>query len=666
MSVQRRIEQLVKLIEQLNHEYYVLDHPSRTDEEYDRLMRELFELEKQYPEYASPLSPTQRVGGKVLDAFNKIKHQRMMLSLGNAFNFQDLKSFDQRIKQTLQIEQIDYVVELKIDGLAISLNYNQGQLTYGATRGDGNTGEDVTGNILTIKSIPTTISEMNQVEIRGEVFMSKKTFAEINKVRQQQNEPLFANARNAAAGSIRQLDSKIAAKRKLDAYWYYLVNSDQMHIKRHSEALKKMQKWGFKINPEWRLTKSIDEVISYIEKYKNKRHELNYDIDGVVIKVDEISLYEKLGYTSKTPRWAIAYKYPAEMVVTQLKDIAFTVGRTGKITPNAVLEPVLIAGSTVARATLHNEEYITTRDLRIGDYVYLRKAGDVIPEVVESIKERRTNKEIRFNMIDICPVCRSPLMKVDAIHYCTNKQCPARHIEGLVHFVSKEAMNIEGMGERVIEILFNHGFIKTIVDIYKLEKKREQLIEIEGFAEKSVDSLLSSIAMSKANSLERLLFGLGIKEVGAKTAKSLARHYENLSNIMQVSNDELMTINDIGPVVAKAVSDYFKDEQNLILIEELKQVNINMEYLGAKNNDKSSLFFNKVVVLTGSLMDFTRNEATAILENKGAKVTSSVSQKTDYVIYGSDSGSKLVKARQLQIKTLSEEQFKQIIQQEKK
>ena len=661
MNPFERIQQLTDILNRLNYEYYVLDQPKATDQEYDALLRELIELEQRYPQWQSPLSPTQRVGGQVLDSFAKITHKRMMLSLANGFEKDDVISFDRRVHEGVTTKAIRYMAELKIDGLAMSLLYRDGKLVYGATRGDGTVGEDVTNNILTIRSIPTRIDVRGEIEVRGEVFMSKATLKQLNETRERNGEPLLANARNAAAGSIRQLDSKIAANRKLDAYWYYFVNASEFGLQNHGESLLFLEKLGFKTNPERRMCASIEEVWSYIEEYGRKRPQLNYDIDGIVIKVDDMRLYDQLGYTAKTPRWALAYKYPPEQVVTRLEDIIFTIGRTGKITPNAVLTPVRVAGSLVSRATLHNRDFILARDLRIGDDVYLRKAGDVIPEVVGPLKERRKGDERPFAMVEQCPVCQSKLIDVEAIAYCPNPHCEARHIEGLIHFAKKDAMDIEGLGEKIVEQLFNQGLIRHVPDIYKLKERQADMLELDGFSHKSVNSLFAAIDKSRDNSLERLLFGLGIKEVGEKTAKTLARHYEHIDNLLKATSEELQTITDIGPVVAASIEKYFHDEKNIELINELRKLDVNMCYRGPKSGNASSPFYGKIVVLTGTLAHFTRPQATNLLETLGAKVTGSVSAKTDYVVYGADAGSKLDKAGQLGITTLSESEFENLI-----
>ena len=553
MNPAERLKELTELLEKYNYEYYVLDNPSVTDAEYDRLMQELMAIEKEHPELQSPLSPTQRVGGQVQEEFKKVPHQRMMLSLANAFNEDDLYDFDRKVRDVIGGDKVRYMAEMKIDGLGMSLVYNK-RLLYAATRGDGTVGEDVTSNVITIKSVPSHIDVDGDFEIRGEVFMPKKSLTKLNEEREKTGEPLFANARNAAAGSIRQLDSAVAASRGLDAFWYYFVNAKDFGIRYHSEALAFADKLGFKTNPERRLCTGIEEVIEYIKEYTIKRPDLAYDIDGVVIKVDDMSLYDKLGYTAKTPRWAIAYKFPPEEVVTKLLDIIFTVGRTGKITPNAVLEPVRVAGSTVQRATLHNEDFINEKGLMIGDYVVLRKAGDVIPEVVRPVLERRDGSQTPFEMITNCPECGMPLIRKDAMHFCINPQCPAKQIEGIIHFASKDAMDIDGMGEKVVEQFFNQGFFTNLVEIYSLFDHRDEIISLDGWQAKSIDNLIDSIDKSKSNSVERLLFGLGIKEVGAKMAKTLSRIYGNLDNLMNATEEELLEIPDVGPVLAKSIT----------------------------------------------------------------------------------------------------------------
>ena len=656
MDAKERVKEITALLEKYNYEYYVLDNPSVSDAEYDRLMQELMMLENEHPELRSPLSPTQRVGGMVQDSFRKVKHQRSMLSLANAFNEEDLRAFDKRVRDIIGGDKVTYMAEMKIDGLGMSLVYNK-NLQYAATRGDGVEGEDVTANVITIKSIPSHIDLDGDFEIRGEVYMPKKSLEKLNAIQEEKGEKLFANARNAAAGSIRNLDTSIAASRGLDAFWYYFVNAKDFGIRYHSEALNFADKLGFRTNPERRLCDGIDEVIKYIDEYTEKRSSLPYDIDGIVIKVDDMNLYDKLGYTAKTPRWAIAYKFPPEEVVTKLIDIIYTVGRTGKITPNAVLEPVRVAGSVVQRATLHNEDFIADKGLMIGDYVIIRKAGDVIPEVVRPVKSRRSGLEQPFHMITTCPVCGSPLIRKDAMHFCLNPNCDARKVESIIHFSSKDAMDIEGLGEKVAEEFFAEGFIHDVANIYKLSEHREEVINLEGWKEKSIDNLLQAIEKSKENSLERVLFGLGIKEVGEKMAKTLSRKYQNIDNLMNATEEELLEIPDVGPILAKSLVNWFSSEKNVELVNQLKEAGVNFEYKGSTTKAANSYFSGKTVVLTGTLTSYGRKEATTLLEDLGAKVTGSVSKATDVVIAGTEAGSKLDKANALGITVLNEEEF---------
>ena len=663
VEAKQRVHEITSLLNKYNYEYYVLDNPSVDDAEYDRLMNELIMLEGAYPELKSPLSPTSRVGGQVVSSFRKIVHKRMMLSLANAFNEDDLRAFDKRVKDALGVDNVEYVAEMKIDGLAMSLTYVDGKFDYAATRGDGTTGEDVSSNVLTIKSIPSSISTFKEVEVRGEVYMPKKVLASLNKERSQKGEALLANARNAAAGSIRQLDSSIAASRKLDAYWYYFVNASDFGFKKHSDALDYIQSLGFRTNPERRICKGIEEVLKFVEEYTLKRPDLPYDIDGLVIKVNDMTKYDTIGYTAKTPKWAIAYKFPPEEVVTKLKDIIFTVGRTGKITPNAVLDPVRVQGSMIARATLHNEEFVVSKDIRVGDYVVLRKAGDVIPEVVRVVKERREEGTLPFKMATSCPICGAPLIQKDAIHYCSNIKCDARHIEGLIHYCSKDAMDIDGLGDKIIEYFFNQKFIHSIPSIYRLEQYAQDIKITDGFGEKSVVKLLQGIEKSKSNSLERLLFGLGIKEVGVKTAKTLASYFVTMEALEKATYEDLLLVPDIGDISARSIVDYFKEEDNKKMIEELKELGINMKYLGKPVSSKKTYFTGKTCVLTGTLANFGRKEATEILESYGAKVTSSVSKSTSLVIFGTEAGSKLDKANALGIETMDEEEFMKTIKQ---
>ena len=651
-----RMNYLIKVLDEASYDYYVLDNPKITDQEYDAYYRELETIEKLHPEWVLDTSPTKKVGGEVIDEFKKVEHTIPMLSLGDVFNEEEIIEFLQRIENSGV--KSPYVCELKIDGLSVSLKYEKGVLVRGATRGNGIVGEDITHNVKTIKSIPLKLKQPLDIEVRGEIYMSKDTLAKINKERISKGEKPLQNPRNAAAGSIRQLDSKVAAKRNLDAFLYHLPNPEDFGIKTHHEALEFMKSLGFKTNPNNRIVKNIDEVMAYIHEKGELRDSLPYDIDGVVIKVDNLSDQKKLGFTARTPRWAIAYKFPALEVLTKLNDILFTVGRTGKITPNAILDPVQLMGSTISRATLHNEEYVLKKGLMIHDTVSIRKAGDVIPEVVESKIERRTGVETPFKMITNCPICNTKLIKKEseADYYCPNPNCPARHIESFIHFVSRPAMNIDGLGDRLMEDLYNFKFISTIPDIYRLSSKKDSLIKLEGYGEKSVTNLLNAIEISKDNSLERLLFGLGIKNVGKEKAKILAKKYKNMDNLSKASYEELVDIPDIGPIIANNVVAYFDNDNNLKMIDELKELGLNMEYIGEElklNED----FMGKSFVLTGTLTKLTRDEAKALIENAGGKTRESVSKKTDAVIVGENPGSKYDKAKKLNIPIWSETEF---------
>ena len=651
-----RMNYLIKILSDASYDYYVLDDPKITDQEYDAYYRELETIEKLHPDWVLDTSPTKKVGGEVIDEFKKVEHTIPMLSLGDVFNEDEIVDFLQRIENS-GISS-NYVCELKIDGLSVSLKYEKGVLVRGATRGNGVVGEDITHNVKTIKSIPLKLKQPLDIEVRGEIYMSKKTLEKINKERISKGEKPLQNPRNAAAGSIRQLDSKVAAKRNLDAFLYHLPNPEDFGIKTHHEALEFMKSLGFKTNPNNRIVKNINEVMAYIHEKGEIRKDLPYDIDGVVIKVDNLKDQQTLGFTARTPRWAIAYKFPAEEVLTKLNDILFTVGRTGKITPNAILDPVQLMGSTISRATLHNEDYVIKKGLMIHDTVSIRKAGDVIPEVVEAKIERRTGEEIPFKMITNCPICNTKLIKKEgeADYYCPNPNCPARHIESFIHFVSRPAMNIDGLGDRLMEDLYNFKFISTIPDIYRLSSKKDDLTKLEGYGEKSVTNLLNAIEESKSNSLERLLFGLGIKNVGKEKAKILAKTYKTIDNLSKATYDELVEIPDIGSIIAKNIVDYFSNEDNLKIIEELKELGLNMEYIGEelKLNEE---FLDKSFVLTGTLTKLTRDEAKALIENAGGKTVGSVSKKTYAVIVGDNPGSKYDKAKSLNIPIWTEEEF---------
>jgi len=661
MSLER-LNEVKKLLNEYNYQYYVLDNPTVSDQEYDRLMQELQTIENLHPEWLTSDSPSQRVGGQVLDSFTKITHQRMMLSLGNIFNEDDLIAFDDRIREVYP--QVEYVCEAKIDGLAVSLVYSDGHLEYGATRGDGTIGEDITHNVKTIKSIPLTIDYDGDFEVRGEIYMPKKSFNELNKQRQVSGEVLFANPRNAAAGSVRQLDSSIAAKRKLDAFLYMVPTAQEVGCHSHKEALDYIKKLGFKVNPLTTVCNDVKEVWAFIQEMTEKRSTLPYEIDGIVIKVNNIEQQEHLGYTAKVPKWAIAYKFPAEEVVTKLKDIIFTIGRTGQITPNAVLEPVRVAGSTVQRATLHNEDNVKNKDIRIGDYVVVRKAGDVIPEVVRSLKERRDGSEEEFHMIQNCPHCGSQLVRKDneAAYYCLNDHCDFKKIEKIIHFASRDAMNIEGLGERIIEQFYNLDFIKKIEDIYNLYEHKQEIMDIEGFGKKSMDNLIEAIEKSKSNSMEKLLFGLGIKGIGAKMADNLSKEFLSMDALLEASNEKLLSIKDVGETIVASLNQYRNDPDSMALLMNLKALGLNMNYLKETTLLQESIFNGKTVCVTGTLELMTRKEIKDYLARLGANVTGSVSKKTDYLICGRDAGSKLEKANQLGVVVLTEAQFKEEVQ----
>lgn len=658
-----RMNELIDIINEADYNYHTLDNPTITDQEYDKYLRELFEIEEAHPDWVREDSPTQHAGGKIIEGFEKVTHKIPMMSLSDVFSESELIAFDERIKK--EGVNPEYMCELKIDGLSVSLLYEKGKLVRAATRGDGTIGEDITHNVKTIKVIPLKLKEEVDIEVRGEIFMNKKTLEELNKKRKAKNQPLLQNCRNAAAGSIRQLDSKVAAERKLDNFIYHLPNPLDYDLHTHSDAIDYMKKLGFKTNPNNKLVKSINEVIEFIEEKGTIRANLPYDIDGVVIKVNNINDQQKLGYTAKYPKWATAYKFPAVEVLTKLTDIIFTVGRTGQITPNAVLDPVIVAGSTISRATLHNEDYVKEKGLKIGDIVSIRKAGDVIPEVVEAKIERRTGTEKDFVMIRECPMCNSPLVKKEGQvdYYCPNEKCPARHIEGLIHFVSRDAMNIDGLGDRIIEDFYNFGFIGNIADIYSLKEHEKDLIRMEGYGEKSVSNMLEAIEKSKENSLEKLIFALGIPHVGAKTAKILASKFTTMENLENASIEDLISIPDIGEIIAKSVISYFQTDHHKAIVSELKDLGINMNYLGQKTEEREE-FTGKSFVLTGSLQIYTRDEAKEKIESLGGKTVESVSKKTSVVIVGANPGSKYRKAQDLGIEIWTEEEFREKLEEE--
>lgn len=644
-QVESRMAYLIDVLNKANVEYYVNDNPTLSDNEYDSLMDELIKLEEKYPQLKQSNSPTTKVGNEVIAAFNKVTHPTPMFSLADVFNEDEVRDFDAKVRK--EVNNPEYVCELKMDGLAVSLIYKDGKFVSAATRGNGVIGEDITHNVRTIKKLPLTLHKKVDLEVRGEIYMNKKVFNELNEKRKQDNLNLFQNPRNAAAGSIRQLDSSITKERQLDIVLYHLPNTT---LKKHSETIELLKECGLPTNPNNKICKNIDEIMDYIHYWTEHRPELPYEIDGIVIKVNDLAMQKTLGYTVKYPKWAVAYKFPAETVITRLDDIVCTVGRTGQITPNAVLEPIKVAGSTIRRATLHNYQYISDKDLRIGDYVYLHKAGDVIPEVVGPVRERRVNELDAYIMIDKCPICGAKLeesaSKIDL--YCPNEHCPARKVNSLIHFISRGCMNIDGLGESIVEDFYNMGIIKDITDIYKLKDKKEELIELEGFGSKSVSNLLISIENSKNNSLENLLNGLGINGIGAKTAKILAKKYETMDNLMNASSEELEQIKDIGSTLSNNISNYFDNPKNRILIHELKDIGINMEYKGEKIIQDEA-FTNKKFVLTGTISFLSRDELKKIIEDRGGEVSGSVSKKTDVVIAGENPGSKYDKAKALNI-----------------
>ena len=618
-------------------------------------MEELKKLEEEFPTLKKKNSPTQRVGGEVQSEFKKIPHKRLMLSLADIFNEDEIRDWDKRIRSILHVDEVEYVGELKIDGLGMSLIYENGEFQYAVTRGDGIMGEDVTANVITIPSIPMHVKELRPFEVRGEVYMPKASLEATNIQRRLAGEAEFANCRNAAAGSIRNLDPKVAASRKLDAYWYYLVNARELDIHVHSDALNYLDELGFRTNKERRILRGADELIAYVEEMGKKRPSLGYDIDGIVFKVNNLNEYDTLGYTAKVPRWAIAYKFPPEEVTTKLLDIVISIGRTGRVTPNAILAPVRVAGSTVQRATLNNEDFIKEKGLMIGDIVALHKAADVIPEVTGPVLSRRDGTQTKWVMPSNCPVCGHPLSKVKNMHYCLNPECNSRKIEKMIHFASRNAMDIDGMGANVIEEFFAEGFLHDIPDIYHLSDHATEIKELDGWSDKSMNSLLDAIEASKKQSMERLLFGIGIKEVGEKMAKVLSKRYKNLDELAKANEEDLLKIPDVGPVAAKSIVDFFMNDKNKAEIELLRQDGLNFDYLGTDTLDVNSFFYGKTIVLTGTLTRYSRQEMTDILEGIGAHCAGSVSKKTDLVIAGPGAGSKLDKANELGIEVIDED-----------
>ena len=657
-QIKEEISKLVSLLNKYSYDYYVEDNPQISDTEYDTLYKQLEKLEKKYPELILENSPTQRVGDRVLDEFEKIRHKVPMLSLSNTFSTEDLKDFDARIKKLIPDNKVEYICELKIDGLAISINYENGKLVSAATRGDGIIGEDVTENIKTIFSIPKVLKNSRSFEVRGEVYLPRKSFDLLNAEREKNNEVLFANPRNAAAGSLRQLDSKITAKRRLSAFIYSIVGDNT--IDSQENALNTAITYNLPVNPNFKLCQNIYEVIDYINYWSEHKNDLPYDIDGIVIKVNSYATQEEIGYTQKSPRWATAYKFPEEELATKLLDVELSVGRTGIITPVAILDPIVISGSTVSKASLHNKDIIDELDIHIGDMVVVKKAGEIIPKVVRVVKELRTEGTIKYTMPTTCPSCKEQtyVRENDPFTRCKNPDCPDQNIRKIIHFASREALNIEGLGDKVVATLYEQGLISHTIDLFSLD--REKLILLERMGEKSVDNLLNAIEASKESSLDKVIFALGILNVGKKAGKILAEKYLNLSNFMNATLDELINLDDVGQITADSILDYLSEDNNIRFINDLIQIGMNPQYEVAEVNT-NNIFAGKTVVLTGKLVELTRNEAKDYLEKNGAKVTGSVTSKTDLVIVGDKAGSKLVKAEQLGIQVINEEQFANMV-----
>ncbi|MEX3623536.1 NAD-dependent DNA ligase LigA [Viridibacillus arvi] len=667
VNIKKRANEIRTLLHQYNYEYYALDNPSVPDAEFDRLMQELIKIESDYPELRTEDSPTVRVGGAAVSKFEKVQHLNPMLSLSNAYSMEDLNEFDKRVRAEVGPDaEIEYVGELKIDGLAISLKYQSGVFHDGVTRGDGTEGERVFENLRTIKSIPLRLKQPIDIEVRGEVFMPKSSFEKSNVDRLANGEEPFANCRNAAAGSLRQLDPKIAAKRNLDIFIYALGENDLSYLQNHDESLQVLNELGFKTNSLTKTFSNMENLQAYIQQIHEDRPSLPYEIDGFVVKVNQLGYQQKLGMTSKAPKWAIAYKFPAEEVVSKILDIELTIGRTGQLTPTAILEPVQVAGTTVGRATLHNEDIIKAKGIKIGDYAVIRKAGDIIPEVVRPIVERRTGEEFEFVLPTECPECGSDLERLDgevATRCINHTGCPAQVREGLIHFVSRDAMNVDGLGEKVVNQLFSNGLIHTVADLYRLRK--EDLLKLDRMGAKSVDNLLQAIEVSKQNSLERLILGLGIRHIGKNGAKKLAQKFETMEQLKIATFDELITTEDMGDKTADSVYTFLHHTESLALLDELAQLGVNMKYKGPKPvvvAAGDNPFAEKIFVLTGTLHQMKRNEAKALIESRGGKVTGSVSANTDVLIAGEKAGSKLTNAQDLGVEIWSEEKFIEIIQ----
>lgn len=654
------IKNLQKTLNEYAYFYYVKDQPKISDSQYDKLYQELVQLETQYPESITPDSPTQRVGGVILDGFEKAVHEVPLYSLNDAFSQGELEAFDARVAKALGHHNYSYECELKIDGLSISLRYEEGRFVRGATRGDGSVGENITENLKTVRSIPMTLPEPISIEVRGECYMPKESFMKLNEAREQEGLETFANPRNAAAGSLRQLDTKVTAQRNLSTFLYTVAEFGPLEVATQEDALQALERLGFKINPNRRICQTVDEIWEYITEYHEKRADLPYEIDGIVIKVNDLNLQGELGFTVKAPRWAIAYKFPPEEAETVIREIEWTVGRTGVVTPTAVMDPVVVAGTTVSRASLHNMDYIEAKDLRLNDHVIIYKAGDIIPEVDHAIVEKREAASTPYPKPTHCPVCGSELVHLEeeVALRCINPKCSAQMKEGLSHFVSRQAMNIDGLGPKVIEQMYEKELVKDVADLYYLTQ--EQLLTLDKVKEKSANNLLNAIEASKANSAERLLFGLGIRHVGAKAAKILLEHYETIENLSQAKAEDILNLHTMGETIANSLTTYFANDEVHELLAELKKAGVNLRYLGVTQAQLASVespFKDKTIVLTGKLTTYTRDEAKAKIESLGGKVTGSVSKKTDLVIAGADAGSKLTKAQSLGIEVWSEEQM---------
>lgn len=660
MDVKKKMDELIDLINYHSNKYYNEDTPEISDFEYDNLMKELMKIETEHPELKREDSPSTRVGGKPLDKFNQVTHKIPMLSLSNAYSAQDLRDFDKRVRESVN-KDVEYVVEFKIDGLSVGLTYVDGVFKTGATRGNGVIGEDITQNLKTVKTIPLKIDDKEEIIVRGEVYISKENFEKINEQQEENGLQLFANPRNLAAGTLRQLDSKLTAKRPLDIFIFNLEYMQNEKFKTHSQSLEYLSNLGFKVSPNFKICKTIEDVIKHIEYWTINRSDLSFEIDGMVIKVNDLEEREQMGYTAKSPRWAIAYKFPAEQKKTKLKDIIVEVGRTGTITPTAILEPVRLAGTVVARATLHNEDYINEKDIRIGDTVLVQKAGDIIPQVVEVIKEDRTGDEIKFHMPEKCPVCHEPTVRLDgeAAVKCINMSCPAQIRRGIIHFASRDAMNIDGLGESIISLLLDNKIIKDVADLYYI--KKEDIVNLERLGEKSATNLINAIEKSKNNDLYRLINGLGIKYIGVKGAKVLAKSFKSLDDIINSSIEELTNLEEFGEVMADSVVEFFKEDKNIVVINKLKEVGVNILSSNSEDNGLANIFDKMKIVLTGTLPTLKRNDAKELIEARGGKATSSVSKSTTFVLAGEEAGSKLTKANELGVTVIDEAKFLELL-----